>query len=174
MAAWEEPGRRDGEFQLLLTTAKSGYYTHSSLRNVPSLRRRAPDPSIDLSPALARARGIVEGDWCQIRTTAGSVRMRARIAPDLQDDVVIAEFGWWQGSDACAREDMPLWGPTCSSINAILGTGRRDPVSGVPSARYAWCDVRRDPAASDGNWGGKRAFVVSSSWPQQGAGTRSS
>lgn len=168
IAGWTEDLCPDPALPIRLTTAKSGYYTHSSLRNIPSLRMRSPDPAIAISPALAQRRALFEGDWCRVRTVAGSVRMRVQIDVDLQDGVAIAEFGWWQGSDVCARDDMPLWGPNSSNVNAILGAGARDPVSGVPATRQSWCDVRRDDAASIGYWAGSRGFRVADRTVQNG------
>lgn len=168
VAGWAEPPRPDPALPIRLTTAKSGYFTHSSLRNIPSLRVRSPDPAIALSPALSKRRAIVEGDWCRVRTAAGSVRMRVEIDADLQDDVAIAEFGWWRGSDACARDDLPLWGPDSSNINAILGAGERDPVSGVPATRQTWCDIQRDDLSSLGHWAGSRMFRVTGRARQKG------
>ena len=89
-AGWNSDDQ--AELPLLLSTAKSGWYVHSSHRHVASLRRKAPDPSLDLGSRTAAARGIVSGDWVIVRTSHGHARLRARIDPNLRDGTVIAEF----------------------------------------------------------------------------------
>ncbi|KQO83450.1 molybdopterin-dependent oxidoreductase [Rhizobium sp. Leaf262] len=160
IASATPPPPLDPDFPIILTTAKSGYYTHSSLRNITSLRRRSADPAIEISSALASREGLVENDWARVTTPHGSVRLRAHINNDLADDVAIAEFGWWQGNDALGRGELPSFGRNSSNINAIIRDTTRDPVSGAPPLRHMSCSVRRDTAASAGNWSGERAFIV--------------
>ncbi|WP_284775159.1 molybdopterin-dependent oxidoreductase [Agrobacterium sp. lyk4-40-TYG-31] len=150
----------DPEFPITLTTAKSGYYTHSSLRNITSLRRRSADPAIEISPALAAREGLSENDWALVTTTNGTVRLRVRIDGDLADDVAIAEFGWWQGNDALGRPSAPTSGEHSSNINAIISDETRDPLSGAPPLRHMVCAIRRDVPTSIGNWSGERSFIV--------------
>ena len=67
-----EPG-----YPLRLGCAKNIAYCHSQHRNIASLRRLMPDPTVDVAPADARARAIAQGDWVRIRTKVGR-RRRAR------------------------------------------------------------------------------------------------
>lgn len=150
----------DPEFPVTLTTAKSGYYTHSSLRNITSLRRRSADPAVEISPALAAQQGLAENDWAQVTTQNGSVRLRVRIDKDLADDVAIAEFGWWQANDALGRPQSPAFGEKSSNINSVISDQTRDPVSGAPPLRQMACAIRRDTSVSNGNWSGERRFTV--------------
>ncbi|MBF3061554.1 hypothetical protein HKW90_44965, partial [Pseudomonas aeruginosa] len=48
----------DERFPLVLSTAKSGWFVHSSWRHVASLRRKSPDPAVEISPHLAAQRGL--------------------------------------------------------------------------------------------------------------------
>ncbi|MAC78177.1 MAG: molybdopterin oxidoreductase [Rhodobacteraceae bacterium] len=160
MATAPAPLPRDPAFPILLSTAKSGYYTHSSLRNLASLRRKSPDPAIEISPALATRHGLQDHDWAIVTTAMGEVRLRVRLDGDLAEDVAIAEFGWWQGCDATGAGDLPVTGERSANINAILSDATRDPVSGAPPLREARCSLRRDDAASRGGWTGARAFTI--------------
>lgn len=83
------------EYPLVLTSGKSPYYFHSSNRNLASLRKREPEPVVEINPATAEGLGIVEGDMVSIRTSLGAIKQRARINPDVHPGVVIASFGWW-------------------------------------------------------------------------------
>ena len=76
----------------MLTTAKSGFFVHTSHRAIASLRRKAPDPSVEISPELAAARGVSAGDWIRLRTRHGTARLRARLNAALDTRTVVAEF----------------------------------------------------------------------------------
>jgi anaerobic selenocysteine-containing dehydrogenase len=114
-------------------------------RALPSLRKHAPRPEVELRPAAAQARGIGDGDWVSIETTEGSVRARARLNDNLDPRVAIGEHGWWQ---ACAEIGAPGYDPFTShgaNLNLIIGTAALDPVSGTASHRAYLCEIR--PAA---------------------------
>jgi anaerobic selenocysteine-containing dehydrogenase len=130
-------------FPLILTNAKPTLFCQSQHRALPSLRRRAPHPEVQLHPKAARERGITEGDWVSIETPDGSVRARARFNGDLDPRVVIGEHGWWQ---ACAQIDAPGYDPFAShgaNLNLLIGTAVLDPVSGTASHRAYLCDIQR-------------------------------
>ncbi|GJE03823.1 molybdopterin-dependent oxidoreductase [Methylobacterium isbiliense] len=153
-------GPADPSLPLWLSTAKSGWFVHSSHRHVASLRRKAPDPSVEISPAAAAIRGIREGDWIRLRTAHGTVRLRARLDPALADDVAIAEFGWWEDCPPLGRPRTPSEGPDTLNINDALSDESRDPVSGSVPLRAVACEITRDEARSRGWWSGGRAFTV--------------
>ena len=160
IASAATPAPADPDYPVRATTAKSAYFTHSSLRNLNSLRRRSPDPAMDVSPALAVRHGLIAGDWAIVTTELGSVRLKVRIDPDLADDSAILEYGWWQGCDSLDAPRLPVSGPNSSNVNAIIPDNVRDPVSGAPPLRQFDCAIRRDEVASLGNWHGDRAFIV--------------
>src|SRR5206468_19659 len=55
-------------YPLVLTCAKHTQFCQSQHRGLPSLRRRALDPEVDLHPADATDRGLRAGDWAIIET----------------------------------------------------------------------------------------------------------
>ena len=111
---------------LILTCAKLPQYCHSQHRNLPSLRRRVPDPELHVHPGTAAARGIADGDWIVIETPDGQVRARARLDDSLDARVVCGQHGWW--SDA--------------NYNEAIGSANADPISGsIPHRAYV-CEVR--------------------------------
>lgn len=149
-------------YPLRLSTAKSGWFVHSSHRHVASLRRKSPDPLVEISPAAASARGIEDGAWTMVVTPRGRARLRARLDPTLADDVVIAEFGWWEDCPPLGRARSPLTGPVTCNVNDALSDDDRDPVSGSVPLRAVACQIVRDQEASRGWWSGERAFIVAS------------
>jgi anaerobic selenocysteine-containing dehydrogenase len=130
-------------FPLILTSAKPTLFCQSQHRALPSLRKRAPHPEVELHPAAAQARGIAGGDWVSIETPEGSVRARARLNHDLDPRVVIGEHGWWQACAQIGASGYDPFGPEGANLNLIIGSAALDPISGTASHRAYLCDVRR-------------------------------
>ncbi|MBZ0105053.1 MAG: molybdopterin-dependent oxidoreductase [Sulfuricella denitrificans] len=121
---------RDVDFPLTLTTAKWPQYCHSQQRNQPSLRRRMPEPLLEIHPETAAARGIREGDWIEVATATARMRARARLDKHLDPEVVCAQYGWWQYADGAG------------DANRLIDGEYFDPVAGSNSLRYFPCEVR--------------------------------
>ncbi|HVX78560.1 MAG TPA: molybdopterin-dependent oxidoreductase [Bradyrhizobium sp.] len=153
-------GTADGGFPLVLTTAKSGWFVHSSHRHVASLRRKTPDPAIEINATLAAQRGLKDGDWAIVETSTGEVRLRVRLNEALDDRVAVAEFGWWEDCPPLGREATSAGGFRTSNMNDALSDATRDPVSGSVPLRAVRCDIRKDGTASRDRWAGRRAFSV--------------
>ena len=144
-----------------MTTAKSGWFVHSSHRHVASLRRKSPEPSIEVHPALAEKHGLMAGGWAIVSTRSGSVRLQVRFNPALDARVAVSEFGWWEDCPPLGRTSSDRPGGLSSNINEILWDDRRDPVSGSVPLRATLCNVKPD-AADLGRWNGQRRFTVRS------------
>ncbi len=130
-------------YPLILTCAKDTLYCESQHRGLPSLRRRAPDPQVDLHPTAAAAREIEPGDWVTIETPKGRVRARARLDEALDPQVVCGQHGWWQ---ACPEIDAPgfePFGPDSANFNLVIGHDDIDPVSGSVPMRAYVCEIKR-------------------------------
>jgi anaerobic selenocysteine-containing dehydrogenase len=129
-------------FPLVLTCAKPTLFCQSQHRALPSLRRHAPDPEVELHPEAARVRGIANGDWVSIETPEGRVRARAHLNADLDPRVVVGEHGWWQG---CAELGALAYDPFSqegANFNLLIGSAIRDPISGTASHRAYLCEIR--------------------------------
>ena len=161
-----EAGRQDhagaARFPLLLSSAKNGYYCHSQHRSLVSLRKRAPEPVAEIGPGLAAQRGVRDGDWIQVSTRIGEARFQARIAAGMADDLVVAEFGWWQACPEFDREALPARGAGSSNFNSLVSAEDHDPVSGSVGLRSFRCDIAldADTTARRSGWTGLRAFRV--------------
>ena len=130
-------------YPLILTCAKHTQFCESQHRALPSLRRRAPDPELEMHPAAAAARAIRAGDWVIIETPDGSVRARARLNESLAPDVVCGQHGWWQ---ACPQIGAPGYDPFSAqgaNLNLVIGNAAIDPVSGSVPHRAYLCQIRR-------------------------------
>jgi thiosulfate reductase/polysulfide reductase chain A len=124
----------------LMTGATRIDATHQDHRHVPRLRRRHPDPVVELDPELAGHHGIGEGDWTLIETPTGSVRQRARLVPGLGTDRVNAERWWYPEGPASHPE---LFGVAVSNVNAVTDDDLDlcDPAYGALPYRVARCRV---------------------------------
>jgi anaerobic selenocysteine-containing dehydrogenase len=130
-------------YPLIFTCAKHTLFCESQHRALPSLRRRALDPEVELHPATAAERGIRPGDWVSIETPEGSVRARARLNNSLEPRVVCGQHGWWQ---ACPEIDAPGYDPFSpegANLNLIIGNVAIDPISGSVPHRAYLCQIHR-------------------------------
>ncbi|TSD65251.1 molybdopterin-dependent oxidoreductase [Aeromicrobium piscarium] len=159
-------GRDGAPLPLILSTHKNGVYVHTSHRHVASLRRRAPDPHVDVSAELARSRGLIEGDWAVIETANGTTRARVHVDDDLHPSVVLADFGWWEDCPPLGLPRTPVSGDGSLNINAVLSDDEHDPTSGSVPLRAVACELRPDPVLSEGNWAGRQQMRVLRAWPE--------
>ncbi|OEV04466.1 molybdopterin-dependent oxidoreductase [Streptomyces oceani] len=154
--AWKGEG---DSLPFLLTSAKSGLYCHSQHRGLSALRRKQPEPTVEVAPELARRRGFTEGDLVRVVTDDGALRMRAVLAPDLDPRVVVAEYGWWE---AAPQLGLPGYDPISGAVNfnAAVSGAPADPVSGSLQLRGVACDVRVEAGAGRLRPDGTRPFGV--------------
>jgi anaerobic selenocysteine-containing dehydrogenase len=134
-------------FPLILTCAKPSLFCETQHRALPSLRKRALHPEIELHPATAAERGIKSGDWVDVRTPAGGMRARARFSENLDPRVIVGEHGWWQGCDELGVGGSDPFNATGTNFNLTVDAAVRDPVSGTPSHRSNLCEVRLVPGS---------------------------
>jgi anaerobic selenocysteine-containing dehydrogenase len=139
-----------GRFPLVLTCAKPTLFCQTQHRALPGLRRRAPDPEIELHPDTAATRGIAAGSWVAVETPAGGMRARARLNDKLDPRVVVGEHGWWQGCEELGASGYDPFSPDGANFNLTVDASIRDPISGTPAHRTNLCEVRLAPAAAVG------------------------
>jgi len=129
------------QFPLVLTTgARRPEFFHSDGRQIDNLRRRRPDPLAELGPATAARCGVADGDWVRVKSPRGSIRLRARVTPDIMEGVVSVDHGWWfpeRGSfDFGAFE---------SNANVLTNAGPPyDPAFGSYQLRGLLCSVEKE------------------------------
>jgi anaerobic selenocysteine-containing dehydrogenase len=129
-------------FPLVLTCAKPTLFCQTQHRALPSLRRRAPEPEIELHPETAAARGITAGSFVEVETPAGAMRARARFNDALDPRVVVGEHGWWQDCEELGAASYDPFSPQGANFNGTVDATVRDPISGTPSHRANLCEVR--------------------------------
>lgn len=136
-----DPAPTDAAYPLVLTCAKHGYFVHSQQRSLTSLRRRATDPSVDLHPQTAAAHGIGEGQWVELATRLGSIRLRARF-----DDSCTPPSSWASTAGGRRPPTSPSRAPTRPPPRAATSTGSSTTPRPTRSAAPHRCGLR--PAGS--------------------------
>jgi len=132
------PVEEDVDYPLLLTSSKNRFFLHSSYRWVESLRRRCPEPLVEVHPDTARDSSINDGDQVLIETRHGAIKHRARVTDRITPGVVSAEHGWWFPEDGPEE----LYGWERSNLNNLTGTERLGREFGTPNIKAIPCRIR--------------------------------
>jgi assimilatory nitrate reductase catalytic subunit len=122
----EEP---DAEYPLVLTTGRvlAQYQSGTQTRRVGTLATMAPEPLVEMHPAVARRFALSSGDEVSIVTRRGRATFIVRVTSSVRQDVLFVPFHW-----GGARSANRL-------TNAAL-----DPTSRMPEFKV--CAARLEPA----------------------------
>ncbi len=124
--------KSDEEFPLYLISAKEMAYCHSQQRNISSLKKRQPEPLVEMNPHTATRYGISGGDWISIVTRNGAMRAKAKIRVGFSDDTVCCQYGWWQ------NEGSTQW-----NYNALISDLTFDLISSSNELRSTLCRIEK-------------------------------
>jgi anaerobic selenocysteine-containing dehydrogenase len=80
---------------LLITGAKQTQYYHSQGRQIPSLRKLAPEPLLEMHGETAAALGIAAGESVWVETIRGRMRLKVRTHDRTHPKIVTIPHGWW-------------------------------------------------------------------------------
>lgn len=125
----------------LITGVRIPYFFHSEYRMVKPLRRRHPDPLVEVNPRFAKEKGLKDGDWAQITSRRGSCRQRVKVTDRVPDGIVAAQHGWW------FPEEKNGLGWDRSNINLLTENEFEgcDQAMGATNLRTLLCDIQRVP-----------------------------
>ena len=86
---------RPRRFPLLLMTPHARWSIHSTYKTAPLLQRlQRGRPYVMINPAVARRRGIADGDEVRLFNDLGEIRLMAKLAAGVPPDAVVMEHGW--------------------------------------------------------------------------------
>jgi anaerobic selenocysteine-containing dehydrogenase len=136
----------NADYPLILTSAKSGYYLHSSYRWVSQLRKRVSVPQVEVHPDTALKYGIGDGDTVILETKYGAIRQVARFTDTLDPEVLSASHGWWFPEGDAAKQFE--WEE--SNLNILTSTKEIGGEFGTPNLRGIRCRIRKDSEADKG------------------------
>jgi len=126
------------QYPLVLTSAKSPYYLHSSYRWVERLRKLSPEPLVEIHPETAQKYGIREGDPVDIETEHGRITQTARLSDRIHPGVVQAAYGWWFPEGRA--EEQYEW--QRANFNMLTTTDKLGKEFGTPNLKGLGCRIR--------------------------------
>ena len=122
------------DYPLILTTgARDVAYYHSAFRNISTLRKLSPEPTVEINPTTAESLGIKDGDWVLVETKRGGITRKAKFFDGVHPQVVHISHGWWYGYE-------PEWKQV--NVNMLTDNSCLDPVLGSEPLKGALCRVR--------------------------------
>ncbi len=126
------------EYPLIITTgARVQAFFHTEGRQIKSLRRRNPDPRVEINPDTASELGIKNGDWVWIESPRGGrIRQRASLTEGIHPGVVSAQHGWW-----FPEKEPWEYGFRESNVNMLTHGMARDPQTGSEPWRAFLCKI---------------------------------
>ncbi|MEE9612254.1 MAG: molybdopterin-dependent oxidoreductase, partial [Desulfatiglandales bacterium] len=133
------PENDDPEYPLVLTSAKSRYYLHSSYRWVDRLRKHMPNPRTEIHPETAAKYGIRDGDELVIETRMGKITQVAHVTDSIHPGVINAAYGWW--FPEAKAESQYDW--KTSNFNILTSTEKLSKQFGTPNLKGIGCRIRR-------------------------------
>ncbi|MDD2620748.1 MAG: molybdopterin-dependent oxidoreductase [Syntrophomonadaceae bacterium] len=133
------PEEDNPDYPLILISAKSRYYLVSSYRWVEKLRRKQPDPVVEIHSETAAVYGISEGDRVLIETGHGEIVQMARITDIVHPRVISASLGWWfPEGDASQQYEWKK-----SNYNMLTSMNKLGKEFGTPNIKNIPCRIRK-------------------------------
>ena len=125
---------------ILITGSRYIEYFCSEGRQISQLRKRMPDPLVEIHPDTARAISIGDGDWVWIETPrvmGERVKFKAKLTTNIDPRVVHAAYGWW-----FPEKPGPEHGCFDSNINVILSADPpREEICGSVPLKGTLCRI---------------------------------
>jgi len=103
---------------ILISGSRVRAYHHSTGRQIANLRKRYPEPLLQINPQTAARLGIAEGDKVCIETPLGKITQKAQLLEGMAPSVVHADGYWWYPEKPEAEPS--LFGVWESNIDSIL------------------------------------------------------
>ncbi|MCW3039709.1 MAG: narB2 [Solirubrobacterales bacterium] len=131
-----EPPSAERPLHLITGRTIFQFHTRTKTGRAPELAAAAPDVWVELAPADAAARGIGEGDICELGSERGTIVAPARIS-GVREGVAFVpfHFGSWDLRDGDERAEH-------RAANELTATAW-DPVSKQPLVKSGAVTVRR-------------------------------
>jgi anaerobic selenocysteine-containing dehydrogenase len=111
---------------ILIAGSKLEPYTHAMMRNIPELRRHAPENLLEINPQAAHDLNIVDGDRVKVKSLRGSIVTRVSVTSRIDPRVVHLFFGFEE-----------------SNCNLLTDHHAFDPVTGSSGLKSLLCKVEK-------------------------------
>ena len=129
--------------QLMTGVRKQPYYS-SEFRQVKRLRRRYPDPIVQMAMDTAGKLGFAEGDLIWVETEQGRIRQKLSLV-EMRENLVSVDYGWWFPEKGAAEPELGgLWAANANVLTSAT-TENCDPILGQWNFRTLRCKVYKAP-----------------------------
>jgi anaerobic selenocysteine-containing dehydrogenase len=129
------------DYPLSLTFFRLIQFCDEQHRNIPRLRRGAPEPFLEIHPETADAHGIGNGDWLILETASGIVKLKAKFNESLHPAVVTTVYGWWQACQELKLSGHAPYSPDGANANLLIPNSDADLISASVAHRATKCRV---------------------------------
>lgn len=129
-------GELSEDYPLLLTTRVEDAYKLTGFKHIPSMRRRKPEPTLEMNHETAQSLGLTEGQMVSIESKKGRITQKLTLDKDLDPRVVYASFGWW-----FPEEPANLYEWDKANVNILLDNTQEEPATGSVELRGIPCRV---------------------------------
>jgi assimilatory nitrate reductase catalytic subunit len=138
-----------GEHPLRLNTGRVRDQWHTMTRTGKSLRLAGhrPEPTVELHPADAGARGLADGDIAEVTSAWGRAALRVHMTDGLRPGDAFVPMHW---TAQLSR---------AGAINAVVNPAV-DPISGQPELKHTPVEIRRLPVAWHGTILARRPVML--------------
>jgi anaerobic selenocysteine-containing dehydrogenase len=86
---------RAAKYPLQMVCPPAPEFLNSTFVNIDELRRMAGEPTLEIHPADAQARGLTDGQPVRVFNDRGGFRARAVVADSVRPGVVVTQGIWW-------------------------------------------------------------------------------
>ena len=135
----KSPEPDNPDYPLVLTSAKSRFFLHSSYRWLQKLREKQPKAQTLIHPKTAAEYDIRENEEIIIETPYGRITQFARLTDAIHPKVIYAAYGWWFPEEKVEG----LYGWDRSNFNILTSTQILGQEFGTPNLKGINCRIRR-------------------------------
>ncbi len=122
-------------YPLILGTGPAKPDMKSCLRAIPAFMKKYPYPAVEINESDAKDRRIETGDVVMIKTSRGSVLMRAYVTDKIMKGCVYAPVG---GGGPLGTDEWKQ-----ANVNILTDSGQFDEISGFPNYKSLLCEVKK-------------------------------
>ena len=115
------------DYPLILTTgARTLEFLHSEYRDIPGLKKKRPEPSVEIHPETAISLSVQDGEEIILENKLGAITIKACLTEDILPGVVNVPHGWEN-----------------ANVNLLTDDTSVDPITGYPLLKSMQCRVRK-------------------------------
>ena len=111
---------------ILIAGSKLESYTHSMMRNIPSLRSEAPEDVLEINPETAKEFGVEDGNMVSVESPRGHIKCRAEVSQKIAPGIVHLYFGYEE-----------------SNANILTDHIAYDPITGSTGLKSLLCKIEK-------------------------------